>query len=60
MLSLDKEVKIKIRFPEYRVGPEARCQKHSEGGRVRAGNSGGTREPSSQKEFGLAESFYWF
>ena len=24
----------------------------------RAGNSGGTREPSSQKEFGLAESFF--
>ena len=26
----------------------------------RAGNSGGTREPSSQKEFGLAESFLGF
>ena len=27
---------------------------------VRAGNSGGTLEPSSQKEFGLAESFFGF
>ena len=27
---------------------------------VRAGNSGGTREPSSQKEFGFAESFFDF
>ena len=27
---------------------------------IRAGNSGGTREPSSQKEFGLAESFIGF
>ena len=27
---------------------------------ARAGNSGGTQEPSSQKAFGLAESFYWF
>ena len=26
----------------------------------RAGNSGGTREPSSQKEFGFAESFFGF
>ena len=26
----------------------------------RAGNSGGTREPSSQKEFGFAESFFDF
>ena len=26
----------------------------------RAANSGGTQEPSSQKEFGLAESFYGF
>ena len=26
----------------------------------RAGNSGGTQEPSSQKEFGLAESFLGF
>ena len=28
--------------------------------RSRAGNSGGTREPSSQKEFGFAESFFDF
>ena len=27
---------------------------------TRAGNSGGTREPSSQKDFGLAESFCGF
>ena len=27
---------------------------------VRAGNSGGTREPSSQKKFGFAESFFDF
>jgi len=27
---------------------------------TRAGNSGGTREPSSQKQFGLAESFCGF
>ena len=26
----------------------------------RAGNSGGTREPSSQKEFDFAESFFDF
>ena len=26
----------------------------------RGGNSGGTREPSSQKEFGFAESFFDF
>ena len=30
------------------------------GGWCRAGNSGGTREPSSQKEFGFAESFFDF
>ena len=30
------------------------------GGLSRAGNSGGTREPSSQKEFGFAESFFDF
>ena len=29
-------------------------------GHIRAGNSGGTREPSSQKEFGFAESFFDF
>ena len=29
------------------------------GGLSRAGNSGGTREPSSQKEFGLQKVF-WF
>ena len=28
------------------------------GGGGRAGNSGGTREPSSQKEFGFAEFFF--
>ena len=28
--------------------------------RGRAGNSGGTREPSSQKEFGFAEIFFDF
>ena len=27
---------------------------------TRAGNSGGTWEPSSQKEFGFAESFFGF
>ena len=27
---------------------------------ARAGNSGGAREPSSQKEFGFAESFFDF
>ena len=30
------------------------------GGGGRAGNSGGTREPSSQKEFGFAEIFFDF
>ena len=29
-------------------------------GKGRAGNSGGTREPSSQKEFGPTESFFAF
>ena len=29
-------------------------------GEGRAGNSGGTREPSSQKEFGPTESFFAF
>ena len=27
--------------------------------RIRLGNKGGTRETSSQKQFGLAESFFW-
>ena len=31
-----------------------------EGVTTRAGNSGGTREPSSHKEIGLAESFLFF
>ena len=27
--------------------------------RIRLGNKGGTRETSSQKQFGFAESFFW-
>ena len=47
-------------FNHIAIGPFIPCLPWAMGGGGRAGNSGGTREPSSQKQFGFAETFCGF